>query len=287
MPISLPLVSVKQFANEFSPAFQASRELMGTTLEIHGVVGDSFQWPKIGQAVMIDRGASQSLIPASDVPFEPITTAFRDLVLNLPTDIFDQSNVNIDVRSELARDHAEAAGRRSDQFILDALEKAKTGPIDKRPFIISADNKNLTVKKLREARRILGKNNVLGKNSRVFGVTHFNNMDGLLAETEVTSSDFNTVRTLVDGDIKSYLGFQYITLGDRPEGGLIVKNNVRTVYIYSARAIGVAFSLDPATNVEWSPERQSWLSISRLRAGASVLRPEGIVAIECDESAFI
>ncbi len=55
MPISLPSVSVKQFSNEFSRTFQASRELTGTTLEIHGVVSDSFQWPKMRSEGMLPR----------------------------------------------------------------------------------------------------------------------------------------------------------------------------------------------------------------------------------------
>lgn len=46
----------------------------------------------------------------------------------------------------------------------------------------------------------------------------------------------------------------------------------------------MAYSLDPQVTVEWSPERQSWLSISRLRAGATSIDANGIVQIDCDES---
>ena len=35
-------------------------------------------------------------------------------------------------------------------------------------------------------------------------------MDELLGTTEVTSSDYNTVKTLVSGDVDTFLGFKFI-----------------------------------------------------------------------------
>ena len=44
-------------------------------------------------------------------------------------------------------------------------------------------------------------------------------------------------------------------------------------------------SLNPVTEVEWAPAYQSWLTISRLRMGASALLGKGIVYIDCDNTA--
>ena len=51
-------------------------------------------------------------------------------------------------------------------------------------------------------------------------VIHANGLAALLDETELTSSDFATVKALSTGEIDTFLGFKFITLGDRDEGGL-------------------------------------------------------------------
>jgi len=279
---SLNNVAIKQFDNEFSISYQASRVLMGTTMERHNLVGDSFQWPLIGGAVMQPRGAAQSLVPASDVDHTPITQSFEPFALNLPTDIFQQSEVNVDERKSLALDHALAAGRRPDQFVINALALAAASPLT---TIIPALGTNLTVKKLRKAHEILGQKNIFEPGISVYCAMTFSQNSSLLAETEIININFATQKAITSGKIGEVLNFNYITLGERPEGGLpFITPGIRRVFVWSQRAIGLGFSLDPVTNIEWSVERQSWLSVSRLRAGSVVLRPEGMVVIECDET---
>lgn len=276
MTQSLTNVAIQQFRDSFIFEYAAVRQLAGTTMEVRGVVGDAYKWPEIGSAPMVPRGAAQSLIPASDVSHTQITTTFNDFVLNLPTDIFQQAAVNANERSALARRHAEAAGRREDQFAIAALV-ASSGTL------VPDGGTNLTVAKLRSAAAILNRNNVPFQNR--FIVIHANNLEALLSETEVTSSDFNTVKALVQGELNTFLGFRFITIGNRPdEGGLPIAANIRTTFAWHQNSMGQVWRLDPNINVEWSVERQSWLSVSRLSGGSSALLDEGIVKIACDES---
>lgn len=276
MTQSLTNVAVQQFRDQFILEYAAARQLSGTSMEVRGVVGDAYKWPEIGSAPMIPRGAAQSLIPASDVDHTQVTTTFSDYVLNLPTDIFQQAAVNANERASLARRHAESAGRREDQFLINALD-ASSGTL------VPDGGTNLTVAKLRSAAAILNRNNVPFMNR--FICIHANNLESLLGETETTSSDFNTVKALVQGEINTFLGFKFITIGNRPdEGGLPLAGAIRTCFAWHMNSAGMAWRLNPMVNVEWSVERQSWLSVSRLSAGASALLNPGIVKIDCDES---
>ena len=277
MTISLRDVAVQQFRDKFQLLYAAPRAIRGTTLEVRGVVGDAYLWPQMGSTPMIDRGASQSIIPASDVSHTRITTTFGDFVLKLPTDIFDQAEVNADERSMLAVRHVEAAGRREDQEIINAAN-ASAGTL------LPDAGTNLTVAKLRAASKVLNKNNVPLKDRTI--LIHAEQLESLLTQTEVTSSDFAVVKALVDGQVNSYMGFKFVTLGDREdEGGLPLVGNIRTCFVYHKTAMGAVWKLNPTMQVEWSLERVSWLSVSFMSLGASALQKEGIVKIDCDETA--
>lgn len=276
MTISLDQVSVQMFQDQFQILYQAPRAIRGTTMEKHGIVGDAYKWPQMGEATMLERGAPQSDIPASDVEHPRVETTFKPWVLNTPTDKFQQAEVNADERSALARQHVKAIGRREDQTIIDAL-------IASSATSITAGGTNLTVEKLRRASAILNTNNVDEEDRTI--LIHANSLEGLLEETEVTSSDFNTIKALVNGQLDTFLGFKFITIGDRPkEGGLPISSLIRTCFVYNRMAMGLVWQVDPSVDAVWKPEKVSWLTISHMSLGASALQDPGIVKILCDET---
>ena len=117
-------------------------------------------------------------------------------------------------------------------------------------------------------------------------IIHANGLASLLGETAVTSSDFNTVKALVQGDINTFLGFTFHVLGDRDEGGLPKDSSLdRTVYAFHRDAIGLAEGIAPKTEINYIPEKTSFLVASMFSAGAVAIDAEGIVKITCRESA--
>lgn len=74
----------------------------------------------------------------------------------------------------------------------------------------------LTVEKLRAAKVLLDKAEQ-PKTGRCI-IANATEIDNLLAETEVTSSDYNTVKTLVQGDLDTFLGFKFIQTELVPDG---------------------------------------------------------------------
>lgn len=276
MTISLRDVAVQQFRDKFQLLYAAPRQIRGTTLEVRNVVGDAYKWPQMGSTPMIVRGASQSIIPASDVSHPRVDTTFTDYVLNTPTDIFDQAEVNADERSMLAVRHVEAAGRREDQVVINAANASAASTI-------LNGGTNLTVDKLREASSKLTAKNVPSTDRAI--IIHANQLQSLLQDPEATSQDFVSVKNLMNGSINTYMGFKFITIGDRPdEGGLPLAAGIRTCFVYNKMAMGVVWKINPTISVTFSDERVSWLTISRMSLGGNALQDDGIVKIECDES---
>lgn len=149
---------------------------------------------------------------------------------------------------------------------------------------VGATDSNMNVAKLRQAKGLLDKNNVPPMDRHI--VIHSNGLQSLLSETAVTSSDFNTVKALVAGELDTFLGFQFHVLGDRAEGGLAIDGNLdRTCFAFHKDAIGYGEGIAPKTEINYIPEKTSFLVASMFSAGATAIDAEGIVSIVARETA--
>ena len=209
-----------------------------------------------------------------------VTVTLQDYIAAEYSDIFMQAKVNFDERRELVQVVSNAIGRRQDQLILDALINSSTS--NTVASSIGGANTNLNVAKLRSAAEKLNAKNVPMDNRHI--IIHASSLASLLGETAVTSSDFNTVKALVQGDINSFLGFTFHVLGDRDEGGLPLASGDRKVYAFHRDAVGMAEGIAPKTEINYIPEKTSFLVASMFSAGAVAIDAEGIVEITCDEN---
>jgi len=129
----------------------------------------------------------------------------------------------------------------------------------------------------------MDKNNVPPQDRHM--VIHANSLAALLSETETTSADYNTVRALVSGELNTFLGFKFHVLGDRTEGGLSVDGSLdRQLFVFHKDAIGYAEGIAPRTEINYVPEKTSFLVNTILSATAVAIDNEGIVELTCRES---
>jgi len=280
MSVSLSNAFVTLFDAEVKQAYQGKAMLVGAVRQRRGVEGSTVKFPKVGAGVATPR------VPQTDVT--PINASFSQVTLTLAdwnaaeySDIFSQAKVNFDERQELVQVVAAAMGRRQDQMIIDALTASSTSLTVSND--IGGSDTNLNVAKLREAKRLLDKNNVDPGDRHI--VIHANSLASLLSETAVTSSDFNSVKALVQGDINTFLGFTFHVMGDRSEGGLAIDgSNDRTVWAFHKTAVGYGEGLGMRTEINYIPEKTSWLVNEVFSAGAIAIDAAGIVQITCRES---
>ena len=280
MSISLSNAFVTLFDAEVKQAYQGKAMLVPAVRQRRGVEGSTVKFPKVGRGVATVRVPQTDVTPLN-VGFSSVTLTLADYNAAEYSDIFSQAKVNFDERQELVQVVAGAMGRRQDQMILDALAASSTSLTVANS--IGGSTTNMNVAKLREAKRLLDKNNVPPDGRNI--IIHANGLSNLLSETSVTSSDFNSVKALVQGDINTFLGFQFHVLGDRSEGGLAIDGSLdRVCFAFHKDAVGYGEGIAMRTEINYIAEKTSWLVNEVFSAGAVAIDDEGIVKITCRET---
>lgn len=280
MAVGLSNAFVTLFAREVKQAYQAKAQLVGAVRTRTGVEGSTAKFPKVGKGVASVRIPQTDVTPLN-VDFSQVTVTLEDYNAAEYSDIFMQQKVNFDEKTELVEVLANAIGRRQDQLIIDALEGSGTSLTVANS--IGGANTDLNLDKLREAKKLLDGKNVPPTDRHI--ILHANNLSALLGETEVTSVDFNSVKTLVNGEVDTFMGFKFHVIGDRTEGGLTKDgSNDRTVIAFHKDALGYAEGMAPKTEINYVPEKTSHLVNSMISAGAVAIDAEGIVDITCREA---
>lgn len=278
--------AVQEFDSEVKHEYQAMQTLRQTVTIRTNVTGDAYKFARMGKGIA-NQKATQADVTPMDVGHSRQTANLDNWNAPEYTDIFDQAEVNFDEKQELAKTIAMALGRREDQIIIDAMANgtysATPGNDADTGLDITAGGA-LTVAQLRAAStRGLTKRSV-DSSDRTIAITA-DGLDQLLATTPVTSSDFNTVKTLVNGDIDTFLGFKFKTIATRDEGGLPGDGTADCkAFAYHKSAIGYAVGIDMKTTVDWVAQKTSWLCNGMLKAGAVIRENAGIVRISYDST---
>ena len=283
MAQSITNAFVTLFDAEVKQAYQSESVLRQAVRLRSGVQGQTYKFNKLG------KGSATARIPQTDVTplnvtYSQVTATMSDYNAAEYSDIFHQAKVNFDERSELVQVVSKAIGRRIDQLVIDALNGASGASTVAKNVVTSgsAANSNLNVGKLIAAKKALDSKNV-PFDDRCIAV-HANNLAGLLGDERAVSGDFASIKALVSGEINTFMGMKFIVLGDRDEGGLPLTSNDRSVFAFHRSAIGMAENMAQKTEINYVPEKTSFLVNSMFSAGAVSIDDEGIVKITCDES---
>jgi len=144
---------------------------------------------------------------------------------------------------------------------------------------IAHGSAGLTLAKLISAKEILDGNDVDPDEERFF-VLGSQQVSNLLATTEVKSSDYNSVKALVQGDIDTFMGFKFL----RSER-LNLASTQRKCFAFTKGAMGLGIGKDVTTKIDVRPDKsyahQVYLSFV---AGATRVQDECVVEVLCTES---
>ena len=268
---------VTLFDAEVKQAYQGESVLRGTMRSRSNVQGNTVKFPKIGKGTATVRLPQTDVTPLN-VTYSQVTATMTDYIAAEYSDVFHQSHINFDERRELVEVVSKSIARRMDQICIDALNAASS-PSTVATSVGGASS-NMNVAKLRAAAKALNTKNVPAEGRYL--LMHANNLDALLSETEATSSDFAAVKALVRGEINTFMGFTILTIGDRDEGG-VPKPSTRSAFAWHKDSVGYAESMSQKSEVNYIPEKTSFLVSSMFSAGAVAIDDEGIVKISCTE----
>ena len=285
MSKELSSVAQKEFDNEVKHAFQGTYKLEGTVVYRGNVVGNQYDFRLMGKGQGHKRGAPSSDVVPMDIAHSKPTATLSDWEFPEYTDIYNEAEVNFDEVQELAKTIAAAGGRRKDQLIIDAmaagtynatLTAGQGGLVDTN---VGGAGTGLSVAKLRAVKKFFNLREV-PDDSKIYILIDAEGLDDLLAETEVTSTDYNAVKALVQGDVNTFLGMNFITIGNRAEGGLAKNGAIQDAYAWVDNSVGCAVGIDLQTDVDWVATKSSWLSNANLKMGATIIDNEGVVKLQ-------
>ena len=271
----LSSVAVTDFDNEVKQQYQGGGYLRETVTSRMNVVGDTYKFRRMGKGIATLKQGHASVVIPMDVEHEFKTATLANYDAAEYTDIFDQAEVNFDEKVELAMCIANALGRRDDQIIISALGAVtySATPTASQGFQIAAGGTQLTTAKLRSA-----KANLMGRGVRdkeLYLIHSAEDLENLLGQQEIGSNDYNNVKALVNGEVNTFMGFKFILIETRDEGGL----PANIAYAYAKSAVGYACGFEKKTEINYIPERGSWLVTGWLKCGAVVRDEAGTVQI--------
>ena len=210
------------FVEQYSANIQMLSQQMGSLLKDNvrneSVVGKDAFFDQIGKVTAQLKVSRHSDTPQIDTPHSRRRVSLKDYEWADLIDQNDKVRLLIDPTSSYAKAAAYAMGRAMDDVIIAAaLGNADTGVAGGTsvPFLpaniiaVGAGTAaKMTVVKLTTAKQKLDAGDVDPSIKRHIIVSPQEIAD-LLNTTEITSSDFNTVKALVHGEIDSFMGFKF------------------------------------------------------------------------------
>ena len=279
MSTSISTSFVTIFDAEVKQAYQNDRQLAGTVRERTGVSGNTYKFNKLGSGVA-NLHIPQSDVTPMNLTHTQVSATMADYNAAEYSDIFTSGKVLFDERAELVKAVSMAVGRRMDQLVIDALDGAGTSLTVANS--IGGSNTNLNVDKVLSAKKQMDQKGVPAEDR--FFLCHANNMAAFLDDSDVKTIDVNTTKALAQGSIDTFLGFKFIMVGDRTEGGLAVDGSSdRTCLAWHRNACGLAINMDKKTEINYIAEKSSFLVNSMFSAGSVGIDTNGIVEITCRE----
>jgi hypothetical protein len=282
------------FVQQYSANVQMLSQQMGSRLReavrIENVVGKNAFIDQIGKATAQLRTSRHSDTPQMDTPHQRRRLSLASYEYADLIDDQDKVRMLIDPTSSYAQAAAAAMGRAMDDVIITAATgTASTGETGSGSASLDAStnsvgsassNDGLTIDKLIEAKRKLDLQDVDPSIPRYIAVGP-QQIDDLLGTTQVTSSDFNTVKALVQGDIDTFMGFKFIMTNRLT----VDSNDIRKCFAWAEDGITLGIGKDISARIDERNDKGYATQVYYcMDIGATRMEENKVVQIFCDET---
>ena len=278
---------VQQYSNNVQMLSQQKGSLLRNSVDAETIVGKHAFFEQVGSAVAQKRVSRHGDTPQLDTPHARRRVSMVDYEYADLIDKQDQVRTLIDPTSSYAQAAAFALGRAMDDEIIAAISgnafAGETGsttvPLGAGQKITESGTDGLTIAKLREAKEKFDSASVDPSIPRYI-VVGPKQISDLLGTTQVTSSDFNTVKALANGEINSFLGFNFIT-----SNRLSIASSKRLCLAFAMDGIKLALGQDIMTRIdERSDKGYATQVYVCMTMGATRMEEEKVVTVEAHEA---
>lgn len=264
-------------------AYQAAGTLRNAVRVKTGVNGSSHKFFKLGQGVATER-IPQSDITPMNISHANVTATLKDYSAGEYSDVLDLEKLSYDEKKELATAVANAMGRRMDQLIIDAMNTGanSTSVANTVQEGTGSSACGFNIAKLLAAKALMDAANVPDDGNRYMALSA-NALKDALLDSKISSNDYTTIMAIQTGKLRDFAGFKFIVIGTRKEGGLPLASNNRVNFAWHKDAVGLAIGHDMHTEINYIPEKTSWLTNGLFSAGAVVIDDEGVYKVNTKE----
>jgi len=278
---------VQQYSNNVQMLSQQKGSLLRSAVDVETVVGKNAFFDQVGTALAVKRTTRHADTPQMDTPHARRRVSLVDYEYADLIDNQDKIRTLIDPTSAYATAAAYALGRAQDDEIIAALSgTAYTGETGSTATALPSSQKiteggtnGLTIAKLRSAKEILDAASVDPSIARYIAVSPKQITD-LLGTTEVTSSDFNTVKALANGEVSSFLGFNFIV-----SNRLTSAASKRLCLVWAMDGCKMAIGQDLMTRIDERADKGYAHQVYVCQSiGATRMEEDKVVTIEAHEA---
>ena len=276
------------FVQQYSANIQMLSQQMGSLLRdkvrVESVVGKNAFFDQVGSVTAVEKTSRHSDTPQIDTPHARRRVSLADYEFADLIDQQDKVRLLIDPTSSYAQAAAMAMGRAIDDVIISAaLGTAYTGETGSTSTAnantIAHGSGGLTVAKLRTAKQTLDLSDVDPSIPRHIIVSP-RQISDLLNITEVTSADFNTVKALANGEINTYLGFNFIV-----SNRLALSSTTRSCIAFAQDGIALGIGKDVNARIDERADKSYATQVYYcMSIGATRMEEDKVVEVQCTES---
>ena len=281
------------------------------------ITGEEKYYEQLGSVYaseVIDRYGNS---PRNDIEHARRRVTATPYDVGIEFDNFDAVQTLINPQGDYVQQMATALRRKKDiEFIKGALGPAYYGKSGGTAANLGSANaegagdeggESLTVARLLNTKSLFEKNNVDLDDpmNKPYMVVTPEILNAFMYQTDVKSSDYNTVKALAKGDINSYMGFEFIrtnllpyttdganqtvdltwSAADVPTVGA---GTIRGCFAYVKSGVRMVTNPGLTTRVTELPEhRFNWYGYAKLRCGAVRMEEPKVVIVGCDETAAL
>jgi hypothetical protein len=287
MSTQITTAFVEQYSANVQLLSQQTGSLLRDKVRVESVVGKNAFFDQIGSVTATVRSSRHSDTPQADTPHSRRRVSLADYEFADLIDDLDKVRMLADPTSSYAQAAAYAMGRAMDDAIISAATgTAYTGvaggtstALPAGQIITEASTNGLTIAKLRQAKKILDLNDVDPSIARYI-IVGPKQIDDLLGTTEVTSSDFNTVKALAMGDVNSFLGFNFIV-----SNRLAIASSKRSLIAFAQDGLLLGVGKDVTARIDERADKGYATQVYYSAAfGATRMDEQKVVKIEAHEA---
>ena len=287
MSTQITTAFVEQYSSNIQMLSQQKGSILRDKVRLESVTGKNAFFDQVGSVTATVRSTRHANTPQSDTPHSRRRVSLVDYEFADLIDDLDKVRMLVDPTSTYALAAAYAMGRAMDDAIITAATgSADTGvaggtavALPASQIIAEAGTTGMNIAKLREAKEIIDLADVDPSLPRHIIVSP-KQISDLLGTTEVTSSDFNTVKALAQGDINTFLGFNFIV-----SNRLAVASQIRDCIAFVSDGIALAVGKDSTARIDERADKGYATQVYYSAAfGATRMEEDKVVKIQAYEA---